>query len=121
MATPHNAMTRPHLAVSCRRRARGLPRDVALVCRPEGEVLVEDLDFCGVIGEKGATVFIKARVSGCEVFPDAKLNFAENLLRRRDDALAIVFHGENKVERSLSFKELYDDVSRVRRVCRTRA
>ena len=44
-------------------------------------------------------------------FPEARLNFAENLLRRRDDDTAMVFWGENKVRRKLSFGELYDQVS----------
>jgi acetoacetyl-CoA synthetase len=72
-------------------------------------------DHCGVIGDKGAVVFQPgAKFQDARFFPDAKLNFAENLLRRRDDATAIVFRSENRAERSVSFKELYDDVSRVR-------
>jgi acetoacetyl-CoA synthetase len=35
-------------------------------------------------------------------------------LRRRDDGLAIVFRGENKIERKLTFRELYDQVSQLR-------
>src|SRR3546814_19309434 len=54
---------------------------------------------------------------GARFFPDARLNFAENLLRRRpqdanDGSDAIVFWGEDKVKRRLSHKELYDRVSR---------
>jgi len=45
-------------------------------------------------------------------FPDASLNFAENLLRRRDDADALVFWGEDRVRRRMSFAELYAQVSR---------
>jgi acetoacetyl-CoA synthetase len=52
------------------------------------------------------------KMPGARFFPDAKLNFAENLLRRRDDADAIVFWGEDKVRRRLSFGELHDAVSR---------
>ena len=33
---------------------------------------------------------------GARFFPDARLNFAENLLRRNDDGDAIVFRGEDK-------------------------
>jgi acetoacetyl-CoA synthetase len=47
----------------------------------------------------------------CTFFPKATLNFAENLLRRRDDETAIVFWGEEQIKRSLTFKELYDEVS----------
>ena len=40
-------------------------------------------DFAGVIGEKGARLAINLdAMPGAKFFPDAKLNFAENLLRR---------------------------------------
>jgi len=52
-------------------------------------------------------------------FPDARLNFAENLLRRRDDEPALIFRGEDCAARSLSFAELYDAVSRLRQQLRT--
>jgi acetoacetyl-CoA synthetase len=50
---------------------------------------------------------------GVQWFPEARLNFAENLLCRRDDAQAIVFWGENRVRRSLSYAGLYAEVSRL--------
>src|SRR2546425_12312105 len=46
-------------------------------------------------------------------FPDARLNFAENLLRTRDHRDAIVFWGEDRVKRRLSHRNLYDLVSRL--------
>ncbi len=52
------------------------------------------------------------KMPGAQWFPDAKLNFAENLLRRRDDEPAMVFWGEDKVRRRMSFAEVYDAVSR---------
>jgi acetoacetyl-CoA synthetase len=54
------------------------------------------------------------RMPGTRFFPDARLNFAENLLRRRDTGEAIVFRGEDKVSRTLSYAELYDQVSVLR-------
>jgi acetoacetyl-CoA synthetase len=51
-------------------------------------------------------------------FPDARLNFAENLLRRRNDEPALIFRGEDCAARSLSFAELYDAVSRLRQQLR---
>jgi acetoacetyl-CoA synthetase len=72
-------------------------------------------DFCGVIGERGKTVYQPgAQMQGGRFFPDSKINFAENLLRRRDDGVAMVFKGEDRVERSLTYKELYDQVSQLR-------
>jgi acetoacetyl-CoA synthetase len=50
---------------------------------------------------------------GARWFPQARLNFAENLLRRRDDTPAIIFRGEDRVQRSLSWNELYRNVSRL--------
>ena len=57
------------------------------------------IDFCGIKAETwGETVLVDAdKMPGARFFPDARLNFAENLLRRRDDADALVFWGEDKV------------------------
>ena len=70
-------------------------------------------DFAGVVGDKGAAPLLldADRMPGAKWFPGARLNFAENLLRRRDDEVALVFWGENKVRRKLTFRELYDQVS----------
>jgi acetoacetyl-CoA synthetase len=71
-------------------------------------------DFCGVNGEKGARRLTDGdRMPGARFFPDAKLNFAENLMRRHDGAPAIIFRGEDKVARKLSFAELDALVSRL--------
>ena len=50
---------------------------------------------------------------GTRWFPDARLNFAENLLRRNDDGTAIEFAGEGGLRRSLSWRELNDEVARI--------
>ena len=72
-------------------------------------------DFCHVIGDKGSDrVLIDGdKMPGARFFPDAKLNFAENLLRRRDDTEAMVFRGEDKVERHVTWHEMYRLVSRL--------
>ncbi len=72
-------------------------------------------DACGVIAEtRGDRVMVDGgKMPGARFFPDARLNYAENLLRRRDDGDAIVFWGEDKVRRRLSHAELYDTVSRL--------
>jgi len=77
-------------------------------------------DFAGVVGDKGAAPFLvdAGRMPGARWFPQARLNFAENLLRRRDDATAMVFWGEDKVRRQLRFGELYDLVSRLAQAMR---
>jgi acetoacetyl-CoA synthetase len=70
-------------------------------------------DFAGVIGEKGAGPFLEdgQRMPGAKWFPRGRLNYAENLLRRRDDEVAMVFWGENKVRRRLTFRDVYEQVS----------
>jgi acetoacetyl-CoA synthetase len=71
-------------------------------------------DFCELKGEKGGRTLIDgSRMPGAKWFPDGRLNFAENLLRRRDDADAMVFWGEDRIKRKLSFRHLYDLVSRI--------
>ena len=71
-------------------------------------------DFCGVVAEtRGERVVAdKHRMPGARWFPDARLSFPENLLRRRDDTVAMIFRGEDRVRRELTFDEVYDLVSR---------
>ena len=72
-------------------------------------------EFCGVRAKvKGTRVLVSGNLMpGARWYPDARLNFAENLLRRRDASTALVFWGENRVRRDLSRRELYEQVSRV--------
>jgi acetoacetyl-CoA synthetase len=70
-------------------------------------------DDCGVIGEKGGTILADDAMPGARFFPEARLNFAENLLRRRDESTAIVFRGEDKAKARLNWRELNDLVSRL--------
>ena len=71
-------------------------------------------DFCGVIGDKGNQVLENPTdVEKAVFYPKATLNFAENLLRQRDDRIAISFIGENKVKRQLTTRELYWIVAKV--------
>jgi acetoacetyl-CoA synthetase len=76
-------------------------------------------DFCGVIGEKGERRLVDGEsMPGARFFSDARLNFAENLLRRNDDGDAIVFRGEERIERRLTCRELNDLVSRMQQAFR---
>ena len=72
-------------------------------------------DFCGVIAEtKGSRVVADPeKMPGARFFPEARLNFAENLLQRTGGDDAIVFRGEEKVVRRLSWDELHAEVSRL--------
>src|SRR5688500_1451696 len=52
-------------------------------------------DFFGVIGLKGETAVIDGGLMpGAKFFPEARLNFAENLLRRRDASPALLAYTE---------------------------
>src|SRR6266498_1666502 len=50
---------------------------------------------------------------GAKWFPGARLNFAENLLRYRDDQLAFIFKGETQTSKRMTYAELYDSVARL--------
>jgi acetoacetyl-CoA synthetase len=74
-------------------------------------------DDCGVLGTPGERILENAdRMPGAQWFADARLNFAQNLLERRradDDGDALVFWGEDKVQRRVSHAELHALASRV--------
>ncbi len=77
-------------------------------------------EFCDVIAATRGEVVLEHgdRMPGARWFPQARLNFAENLLRRRDDATAIIFRGENKVSGKVTFAELRHEVSRLQQALR---
>jgi acetoacetyl-CoA synthetase len=72
-------------------------------------------DYCGVIAEERGDIVLADgdRMPGATWFPQARLNFSQNLLRRRDDETAIVALAEDGSRRTLTFAELYDLVSRI--------
>lgn len=76
--------------------------------------------FCAVIAERrGDTVLEhRDRMPGARWFPQARLNFAENLLRRDDNQCAIAFWGEDRVRSSITFAELHHEVSRLSQALR---
>jgi acetoacetyl-CoA synthetase len=55
------------------------------------------------------------KMPGAKWFPGSRLNFTENLLRFRDDQTALVFRGEDRVTRKMTYAELYDETARVAR------
>lgn len=71
-------------------------------------------DYCGVIGEKGERVLVDGdQIEKAQWFPDARLNFAENLLRRNDDTVAMYFRAENKAAYEMTWRELTEQVTKV--------
>ncbi len=53
------------------------------------------------------------KMPGAKWFEGARLNFAENLLRYRDDQVALIFNGEGQRKQKLTYRELYIEVARV--------
>jgi acetoacetyl-CoA synthetase len=75
----------------------------------------EFLDFAEVACQPGVKPVLQhaERMPGAVWFEDWRLNFAENLLRRRDEHPALVFLDETGARRELSYGDLYHEVARV--------
>jgi acetoacetyl-CoA synthetase len=72
-------------------------------------------EFAGIIASRpyDQVVDDPGKMPGAQWFPGAELNFAENLLRHRDDRTALVFQGEGQPLESYTYRQLYDEVSRM--------
>ena len=70
-------------------------------------------DYCGAVGDFSGPERVGESMVDTQWFPEAKLNFAETMLSRRDEKDAIVFRGESKIELRLSFSDLYLQVAKV--------
>ncbi len=72
-------------------------------------------EFCGIraSGEHAPALRDGERMPGAHWFPGVRLNFAQNLLRYRDERCAIVFRNEWGHQRELSYAELYAEVARL--------
>jgi acetoacetyl-CoA synthetase len=70
-------------------------------------------NFAGIKGTMGERVVENIDLMpGARFFPDARLNFAENLLARDDNEPAILFNGENQVDQTLTASQLRREVAR---------
>ena len=71
-------------------------------------------DFTKVKGDLGNSLLQKSDIFyKNKFFPDAKLSYAENLLKKRDTKSAIIFKSENGYRTSLSWKDLYSNVAKI--------
>ncbi len=69
-------------------------------------------EFSDVIGSCGVGVLEPAsKLQESRWFPQAQINFAENLLRYRDDHPAIIFRSENGSTRQYTYATLYQAVA----------
>ena len=71
-------------------------------------------DFLAIIGDKGSrAVRPDGDLRKVRFFPEARLNYAENLLSEPDDRLALIAHRDDGTRRALTRKGLHDLVSRM--------
>lgn len=71
-------------------------------------------DECEIIGNKGKRILIHADdMLEARFFPDATLNYAENLLQKTGNGDALVFRGEDQASSRLSHDELRNLVSQL--------
>ncbi len=71
-------------------------------------------EFTQIKGDQGKVVLKKSDVFyKNRFFPDAKLNYAENLLKKNDDTPAIIFRSENGFRKEISWKHLNFNVSKI--------
>lgn len=71
-------------------------------------------DYCAVLGDKGDVALSNGdRMLEARFFPEARLNFAENLLAHAREGDALIFRGENKVSDRWSWSRLTATVSRL--------
>ena len=72
-------------------------------------------NYCGIVHSEPYTEVVDniKTMPGAKWFRGAKLNFAENLLRFRDDRVAIKFKSEDKSVRELTYLELFQEVEKI--------
>jgi len=72
-------------------------------------------DFVGIKASKRYDQIVDDlnKFPGAKWFIGAKLNFAENLLRYRDDRLAFIFRGETQKSATMTYAELHSTVARL--------
>ena len=77
-------------------------------------------DFAEIKHSKGYDQVIDdvSKMPGAKWFTGAKLNFAENLLRYRDDQTALIFKGEILEPKRITYAQLYDQVARMAKALR---
>ena len=72
-------------------------------------------EFAGIIASHGYDTVVDdlGKMPGAGWFVGAKLNFAENLLRYRDERIALIFKGEHTAAITMTYAGLCDQVGRL--------
>tara|TARA_B100000686_G_C16772618_1_gene966241 strand:+ start:255 stop:2222 length:1968 start_codon:yes stop_codon:yes gene_type:complete len=70
-------------------------------------------DFTKIKGVKGKKIIKKNKIFYKNLFfPESRLNYAENLLPKKNQEIAIKFLSENNIEKNITWKKLYENVCR---------
>tara|TARA_B100000767_G_scaffold181676_1_gene169623 strand:- start:266 stop:2194 length:1929 start_codon:yes stop_codon:yes gene_type:complete len=68
-------------------------------------------DYSKIIGDKGKETIRENKIfNKTKFFPDSKINYAENILKKKNDDTAIHFLSEKGFEESITWKDLYEKV-----------
>ncbi len=71
-------------------------------------------DFSKIIGDKGKEIIKKENVfNKTKFFPDSKLNYTENILKKKSDEIAINFLSEKGNEEKITWNQLHEKVCRL--------
>ena len=72
-------------------------------------------EFCGIrsTGDFDEVLVDGDKMPGAKWFPDVRLNFAQNLLRYKDDRVALVARNEGGHAREFTYAELHDEVAKL--------
>ena len=70
-------------------------------------------DFAEVKGKKNTKSKLLKKLYKNKFFFNSKINFAENLLRTKENSKAVTFISENKYREIKTWKELYDSTSKI--------
>ena len=70
------------------------------------------IEFFKIEGEWNGPIYEGENIFSAKWFPQSKLNFAENMLKNRSDNEALIFRCEDRISETLSFAELYNQVSK---------
>lgn len=76
-------------------------------------------DYLDIVGEKGSVAYAPGdTLRETRFFPEARLNYTENMLRDADDRLAIIAHRDDGTRRELTRRALHDLVSQIAQALR---
>jgi acetoacetyl-CoA synthetase len=68
-------------------------------------------DYSKIIGDKGKEVIKKDKIfNKTKFFPDSRINYSENILKKRNSDIAINFLSESGFEENITWKLLYEKV-----------